>query len=220
MGERPEGHQLGRINKNGNFEPGNCAWMNSKQVSTNKKISPPRDDITGRTFGEWFVVSKSDEKDWGGGFKYLCRCSCGVEAFIRAPNLRYGGSSKCAVCRVSKLKSSLGSAMSAAVRAQEVLGKQFNNWTVKSIGPNRTPKGSILYLCECSCGVIQELDCNKLKSGRTKSCINCYIKSDRGSICLDCGCKNHKDIDLEASLCELLGFCGRCDGYTHQLVYL
>lgn len=34
--------------------------------------------------------------------------------------------------------------------------------------------------------------------------------------CKFCGCKNHINIDLEESMCELLGFCNRCDKFKYD----
>lgn len=44
MGERPLGTSLGRIDNNGNYEPGNCRWETAHEQSTNKRNS---------TFVEW-----------------------------------------------------------------------------------------------------------------------------------------------------------------------
>lgn len=37
MGEKPEGRTLGRINNNGNYEPGNCRWETAFEQGGNKR---------------------------------------------------------------------------------------------------------------------------------------------------------------------------------------
>lgn len=39
MGDVPEGMQIDRIDVNGNYEPGNCRWLNKKGQSRNKRTT-------------------------------------------------------------------------------------------------------------------------------------------------------------------------------------
>lgn len=57
-----------------------------------------KQDMTGRTYGRWTVVSFSHTKkphDY-----YNCRCECGTERVVQAPSLRSGTSVSCGCYRV------------------------------------------------------------------------------------------------------------------------
>lgn len=49
-------------------------------------------------------------------------------------------------------------------------GKIINKLTVLSMSNNRTPSGSIKWICKCECGNICEVDGVRLRSGKAKSC--------------------------------------------------
>lgn len=54
MGERPAGMCLGRINNDGNYEPGNCRWETMRQQANNTR-SNRRLELDGEihTMAEW-----------------------------------------------------------------------------------------------------------------------------------------------------------------------
>lgn len=52
------------------------------------------DDLTGRRFGRWDVVGRS-ENDAQGKPRWLCRCECGRERLVRSAPLRSGKSLSC-----------------------------------------------------------------------------------------------------------------------------
>jgi hypothetical protein len=59
-----------------------------------KPDSPLFVDLTGHTYGEWFVVQFA-EKTSSGSCSWLCRCSCGTERPVKGSNLRSGTSRSC-----------------------------------------------------------------------------------------------------------------------------
>ena len=102
-----------------------------------------RNDLTGKTFGQWEV------KEYLGNKKYLCRCSCGVEKEVSAYKLTSGQSTSC-----GHLKN----------KFIDLTNKQFNDWTViKYVGDHK-------WLCRCSCGVEKEVSSINLRYGRSTSC--------------------------------------------------
>lgn len=58
MGERPKGHQLDRINGDGNYEPENCRWVSPIENSRNRKANAFI-NIKGevKTISEWSEIS-------------------------------------------------------------------------------------------------------------------------------------------------------------------
>lgn len=64
-------------------------------------------DETGKTFGRLHVVSRHGN---GRPVKYRCQCSCGVEVFVAANNLRSGKTKSCGCLRsdVSSARKGLG----------------------------------------------------------------------------------------------------------------
>lgn len=52
------------------------------------------EDLTGKTFKHWIVISRSQNAPKG-GVMWLCRCICGKERTVRADGLLYGRSKSC-----------------------------------------------------------------------------------------------------------------------------
>ena len=52
-------------------------------------------DITGRTFGKWTVLYKTDKRNAGGVIYWHCRCECGKEKDVLGTSLRSGRSLSC-----------------------------------------------------------------------------------------------------------------------------
>ena len=62
-----------------------------------RKICPRAEDITGKTFGEWTIVS-FHSKNKGRAIRWNCRCSCGSMRILMAGNFLSGKSTRCRTC--------------------------------------------------------------------------------------------------------------------------
>lgn len=52
-------------------------------------------DITGKTFGKWTVLYKTDKRNAGGVIYWHCKCECGKEKDVLGTSLRSGRSLSC-----------------------------------------------------------------------------------------------------------------------------
>lgn len=60
---------------------------------------------------------------------------------------------------------------------ENLIGLEFNKWTVKSLYA-RDSSSRKRWLCECSCGTIRPIIEKALKNNSSKSCGNCYSVGD------------------------------------------
>lgn len=60
---------------------------------------PVAQDLTGRTFGHWRVLYRTDQRPRDTHVYYVCECSCGEQAHVRGANLTGGHTSRCVRCR-------------------------------------------------------------------------------------------------------------------------
>lgn len=56
-------------------------------------------DLSGRTFGLWYVIEYHSTTKVGSKSRWLCRCQCGKEKAIQGCNLRSGSSRGCHRCK-------------------------------------------------------------------------------------------------------------------------
>lgn len=59
------------------------------------------ENLRGKTFAEWTVLNQFWRRRAPNGntyYEWLCECSCGVKAIVRADNLRSGTSRRCRSC--------------------------------------------------------------------------------------------------------------------------
>lgn len=89
------------------------------------------DDLTGRVFGDWKVIGKSEKP-----YYWTCRClRCGREKDVYKSSLVLGKSSRCQSCASSGPNP--GMTETAIKKAKEkYLGKVVNGWAVLEVLPN------------------------------------------------------------------------------------
>ena len=105
------------------------------------------EDLTGKKFGRWTVLSREPSKN--GASMWLCRCDCGTERVVDAHGLRRGTSTSC------------GCKMREYVNLE---GQRFGRLTVvKYLGKSK-------WSCVCDCGSETEVYVSSLTSGATRSC--------------------------------------------------
>jgi hypothetical protein len=120
VGLRPSPrHALGRVENNGNYEPGNVEWQTEEQQANNrrvrrfaikprrrrrrlKKVSLPRR----RRYGRWKIVAYAGSNK-GAGSLWLCRCRCGAERVVKGASLVSGRSQSCG-CRHKEVVRQIG----------------------------------------------------------------------------------------------------------------
>ncbi len=120
-----------------------------------KSVGRNAQDLTGKQFGDWFVVSRRPNRT-SGNCVWLCRCSCGRELDVLGTNLTRGLTSRCNKCRTA---------------VEDLTGRLFGEYTVLERGPDRG--GVPSWLCRCSCGSEFEVLGANLRSGHSQNCRNC-----------------------------------------------
>lgn len=137
-------------------------------------------DIVGKKFGRWTVLSYDYSK--GRYHYYNCQCDCGNIHAVYRDSLLTGVSQSCGCLR--------GEMLSKAIR-KDMIGKKFNKLIViEEAGKNKY--GRILYKCKCDCGNEKIVPGVNLRNGTVKSC-GCLVrdvaKERRGK-----PCANGKDL--------------------------
>lgn len=110
-------------------------------------MSRPYTDLTGRAFGHWTVVRREEGR-------WLCRCSCGGNALVRASKLVGGYSLRCESCKYSEY---------------DITGRRFGRLVVLEMAAPGNGKGdrSTRWLCRCDCGFPTIISAKALKHGQT-----------------------------------------------------
>lgn len=119
------------------------------------------DDLTGKVFGEWTVLTNECPK-------CLCRCSCGETRYVSRGNLTFGSTTDCGHVHKQQMKEDA---------VNRMLNKKFGMLTVVSLSHiiNRT----YYYNCICECSNPSVVSEGELVSGGTISCGCLLSKMER-----------------------------------------
>lgn len=109
------------------------------------------DDLTGRSFGLWTVLSRA-ENTADGHPRWNARCACGRERVVLGGTLRSGGSRSCGCKHLTHHGDSLA-------------GQKFGRLTVLGYTADRR-----YVLAVCECGDTTITPARHLRSGHAKSC--------------------------------------------------
>lgn len=114
-------------------------------------------DLTGKRFGYYTVIERTENKN--GRTMWKCRCDCGEERIVFASNLVRGLTRSCG-CKQRDLLSDANKV--------DISGKKFGKLTVLKMLPDT--RGDALFECLCDCGNKTVCVGRDLKNGHTKSC--------------------------------------------------
>jgi hypothetical protein len=110
------------------------------------------DDMIGKKFGKWSVLSLSDKKDVSNNRYYNCRCECGNTGVVAGCKLRSGRSKSCG-CN----------------RTLDMTGEKIGNLTfIKPVGMEQ---GRYIWECQCDCGNIIRKTISDAKNIKSCGCV-------------------------------------------------
>lgn len=111
-------------------------------------------DLTGRRFGNLYVIGKSKDKCKNGSIKWICECDCGNKCIVRGYHLQSGNTKSCGHDKLQV----------------DLTGERFDRLTVIEKVGEKEKDGNTRWLCECDCGNRCIVRADHLKSGNTQSC--------------------------------------------------
>lgn len=131
-------------------------------------------DISGKRYGRWTVIKKTDTKTSSGAFMYECQCDCGTLKEVSGTLLRQGKTNSCGCLRNEILAER--SKGKHPPTFKDLSGKRFGRLTVlRETGQIKS--SYVVWECRCDCGNIKFVPSCNLISGNTKSC-GCLAEND------------------------------------------
>ena len=117
------------------------------------KREAQRQDLTGKTFGYWKVLSYAYTKDYQS--YYNCQCICGIVAIKQGKLLKNGHTTSCGC-------------MKGQTKIKDLTNKKFGSLLVLEKAELKNHK--MFWKCKCNCGNITIVHTASLTSGNTKTC--------------------------------------------------
>lgn len=145
---------------------GNEITITSRNISKRNITScgcDKREDLSGKKFGRWTVISKASKR--GRYYYWHCRCDCGNEKDVRERNLKEGTSQSCGC-----IQKESAAKMCSETKRDNLIGKRFGRLEVISREGYDREHHTTIWKCKCDCGTIKDIEAMALQSGRTQSC--------------------------------------------------
>lgn len=125
-------------------------------------------DLTGKTFGRWYVDGIAPCSYTPGGskiFRYYCTCECGEKRIVIAGALTSGASKSCGCYHSAKL---------SELFLRDLTNQSFGSLTVVSYAKRQVAPGRLsadtMWNCVCECGTEIQVSSTSLLCGRIDSC--------------------------------------------------
>lgn len=115
-------------------------------------------DLTGQRFGRLTVMHRAENR--GGRVFWHCLCDCGNEKDIPASTIKDGRSRSCGCLNIE----------SSSARRKDLTGQKFGRLTVLRLSNNRGSSKKLMWVCQCNCGKICEVNGTLMANGSVRSC--------------------------------------------------
>lgn len=169
-----------------------CGCRNARNAIKKRK------DLSGQRFGKLTVISLDHRSSTPNGTiknYWLCKCDCGKEKVIRGDALLNGYSTSCGCVRSASISERM---------TVDLTGQQFGLLTVLHRAEKKNKGRHVIWLCQCKCGNLKEVNSSDLVTGHTSSC-GC-IKASTGEYLIAQTLDNiHVKYKREVSFNDLTG---------------
>lgn len=142
-----------------------------KFLGINKIEYSSDSDLAGLKFNSLLVLERVYEKP---RYWWRCKCDCGNFKLVETNHLKKGKVKSCGCYREN-------------FKNKVIINEKYGRWTALERTLERSPSGSVMWLCKCDCGNKKLVKAQSLSQGVSKSC-GCITKElQRAKI----GSKNH-----------------------------